>query len=221
MLPKVVVYNSVSVDGAIKDFDVNIALHYKVAGRIDAQAILIGSDTAKSGIDMFLKTIPEELRDDFVKPTFEESDSRPYWAIADSRAKLKGLLHVYRQSGYCKDVIVLVSKITSKDYLEYLQERNYDYIVTGTDHVDYRAALEELYRRYEFNTIVTDTGGILASILLENGLVSEVQLFVAPQIIGKNAVPLFRSLNHPINVKLMQTKSIRGHALLVYRVQAN
>ena len=33
MLPKVVVYNSVSVDGAIKDFDVDIALHYEVAGR--------------------------------------------------------------------------------------------------------------------------------------------------------------------------------------------
>ena len=31
MLPKVVVYNSVSVDGAIKDFDVDVALHYEVA----------------------------------------------------------------------------------------------------------------------------------------------------------------------------------------------
>ncbi len=30
MLPKVVVYNSVSVDGAIKDFDVDMGLHYSV-----------------------------------------------------------------------------------------------------------------------------------------------------------------------------------------------
>lgn len=34
MLPKVVVYKSVSVDGAIKDFDINFALHYEVANQI-------------------------------------------------------------------------------------------------------------------------------------------------------------------------------------------
>ena len=31
MLPKVVVYDSVSIDGSIKDFDVDLELHNKVA----------------------------------------------------------------------------------------------------------------------------------------------------------------------------------------------
>jgi len=219
MLPKVVVYNSVSVDGAIKDFDVDIALHYEVAGRIGAQAMLVGSDTAKSGIELFMKTVPEEQPSDCVKPVIKEDDYRPYWVIADSRAKLMGLLHVYRQSGYGKEKIILVSNTTSKTYLEYLKERNYDYIVAGSDHVDYRAALEELNRRYGFDTIVTDTGGVLASVLLEQGLVSELQLFVAPQIVGKNAVGLFRSLNQTVKLSLISTKNIKGHALLVYKVQ--
>ncbi len=65
-MPKVVVYNSVSVDGAIKDFDVDIALHYEVAGAIGAQAMLAGSDTAKSGIEIFMKTVPAEQTCDFV-----------------------------------------------------------------------------------------------------------------------------------------------------------
>jgi 2,5-diamino-6-(ribosylamino)-4(3H)-pyrimidinone 5'-phosphate reductase len=219
MLPKVVVYNSVSVDSAIKGFDVDIALHYEVAGAIGAQAMLAGSDTAKSGIEMFMKTIPTEQPSDFVKPAIKKDDYRPFWAIADSRAKLMGLLHVYRQSGYCKDIIILISSTTPKGYLEYLKERNYDYIVAGSDHVDYRAALEELNRRYGFETIVTDTGGVLASILLEQGLVNEVHLFVAPQIVGKNAVGLFRSLNQLVKLRLMRTESIKGHALLVYEVE--
>jgi 2,5-diamino-6-(ribosylamino)-4(3H)-pyrimidinone 5'-phosphate reductase len=46
MLPKVIVYNSVSVDGAIKDFDVDIALHYEVLGKLGADALLVGSNTA-------------------------------------------------------------------------------------------------------------------------------------------------------------------------------
>jgi 2,5-diamino-6-(ribosylamino)-4(3H)-pyrimidinone 5'-phosphate reductase len=219
MLPKVVMYNSVSVDGAIKDFDVDIALHYEVAGRIGAQVMLAGSDTAKSGIELLMKKAPEEQPSDCIKPVIKEGDCRPYWAIADSRAKLMGLLHVYRQSGYGKDVIILVSSTTPKRYLKYLKERNYDYIVAGSDHVDYRAALEELNRWYGFGTIVTDTGGVLASVLLDKSLVNELHLFVAPQIVGKKAVTLFRSLNHPVKLKLMQTENIKGHALLIYKVQ--
>jgi 2,5-diamino-6-(ribosylamino)-4(3H)-pyrimidinone 5'-phosphate reductase len=50
MLPKVVIYNTVSLDGAIKDFTVDIALHYEVAGRIGSQVLLVGSETARIGI---------------------------------------------------------------------------------------------------------------------------------------------------------------------------
>src|SRR5512136_1914398 len=139
MLPKVVLYNSVSVDGAIKDFDIDIALHYMVAGRFGAEVMLVGSDTAKSGIEMFMKTVPPERPIDCQKPMIKEDDERGYWAIADSRGKLNGLLHVYRQMGYGKDVIVLVSEATPKAYLEYLTARQFDYIVAGCDHVDYRA----------------------------------------------------------------------------------
>ena len=57
MIPKVTVYNSVSVDGAIKDFEVDVQLHYAVAGEIGADALLAGSNTAKTGIELFMKTI--------------------------------------------------------------------------------------------------------------------------------------------------------------------
>ncbi len=219
MLPKVVVYNSVSVDGAIKDFDVDIALHYEVAGRIGAQAMLAGSYTAKTGIEIFMTSVPPEQPKDFVKPIIKEEDYRPYWAIADSRGILKGLLHVYRQSGYGKDVILLVSNTTPNDYLEYLTARNYDYISAGNDHVDYKAALEELNKRYGIKTVATDTGGVLASILLEEGLVDEVQLLVAPEIVGKKAVNLFRTLSRNIKLELVNCEIIKENfALLVYRV---
>ena len=58
MLPKVVVYNSVSVDGAIKDFDVDIALHYEVASRNRRSRNACWVNTAKLGIEIFLKTVP-------------------------------------------------------------------------------------------------------------------------------------------------------------------
>jgi 2,5-diamino-6-(ribosylamino)-4(3H)-pyrimidinone 5'-phosphate reductase len=217
MLPKVVIYNTVSLDGAIKDFNVDITLHYEIAGRIGSQVMLVGSETARTGIEIYSQKTPEQPSD-WVKPKIKEDDTRGYWAMADSRGKLIGLLHIYRQSGYGKDVIVLVSDKTPKEYLDYLKARNYDYIVAGADHVDYRAALEELNRRYGFDTVATDTGGVLAAELLKQGLVDEVMLMVAPEIVGEKAVTLFRSIKQPVKLELVSCEPIKGHVLLTFKV---
>jgi 2,5-diamino-6-(ribosylamino)-4(3H)-pyrimidinone 5'-phosphate reductase len=139
--------------------------------------------------------------------------------MADSRGKLKGCLHVYRQSGYGKDVIVLVSESTPQDYLDYLKERNYDYIVAGSDHVNLRMALMELNRRYGFDTVATDTGGVLAAALLEENLVDEVQLLVCPEIVGEKAVNLFRAVKGPVRLEFVGCEAINNLVLLSYRVK--
>ena len=219
MLPKVIVYNSVSIDGAIKDFDVDIALHYELLGRLNADALLAGSNTAKTGIEMFMKTVPPEESSDFVKPDVSEDDERLLWVIPDSKGILKGLLHVHRKSGYAKDIIVLVSKTTPKTYIEYLEQRNYDYIVAGKRQVDLRLALEELNKRFGVKTVVTDSGGVLASALLDAGLVDEVHLLFAGHIVGQKSVNLFRTLNQSVKLKLQKAEILRGdHVLLAYKV---
>lgn len=218
MLPKVVVFNSVSVDGSIKDFDVDVALHYEVLDRVGIDALLAGSATAKLGIELFVPTVPSETPSDFQRPQNPDKDA-PWWIIPDSRGTMQGLLHVHRNSGYAKDIIVLVSSSTPKDYLDYLAKRNYDYIVAGDDHVDYRVALMELNKRYGIKTVATDSGGILASVLLEQGLVDEVQLLIAPEIVGQKAVNLFRTLNHNKKLKLVSCETKKeNYALLCYRV---
>ncbi len=222
MLPKLILFNSVSVDAAIKDFPVDVALHYEVAGKIKADATLVGSNTAKTGIEMFMETIPSEEPDDFQKPKVEADDLRPIWVIADSKGVLSGLVHVYRKSGYCKDVIVLVSSKTSKDYLNYLKARNYDFILAGEDHVNYQLALEELNRRYGVKRVMTDTGGILGSVLIDNELVDEIQLLISPFIVGKKATNLFRSLNTSLKLKLLQAETCgKNHVLVKYKVLKN
>ncbi|XHH09719.1 MAG: dihydrofolate reductase family protein [Candidatus Bathyarchaeia archaeon] len=219
MLPKVVIYDSVSVDGAIKDFDVNVPLHYMTAARFAADAYLIGSVTSKTGIEMFMQTIPPEEPKDFIKPEIDPNDQRPHWVIADSHGIMQGLMHVNRRSEYAKNIIVLVSNSTSKAYLDYLKERNYDTIKTGEDHVDLRVALEELNSRYGVKTLLTDTGGVLASVLLEQGLADEVQLLVTSEIVGKNAVNLFRTLNRMVKMELLGSNVLeKEHVLLAYKV---
>jgi len=67
--------------------------------------------------------------------------------------------------------------------------------------------------------MVTDTGGVLASVLLEQGLADEVHLLVSTEIVGKNAVHLFRSLNKTVKMELVKSEVLdKNHVLLSFNV---
>jgi 2,5-diamino-6-(ribosylamino)-4(3H)-pyrimidinone 5'-phosphate reductase len=200
--PKIIMHNTVSVDSSIKNFECDIGLHYQVAGNYQADAHLIGSMTAKTGLEMYSGNLPPEKKSDFIKKEYEKGDKRPFWIIVDSKGILKGILHMYRRFEYCKDVIVLLSKDSPKDYIEYLKERSYEYIISGEHQIDFPIALEELYSRYNIRKILTDTGGTLNSILLEKKLIDEISLIVAPYITGENSKYLFKSLHNNKTISL-------------------
>jgi 2,5-diamino-6-(ribosylamino)-4(3H)-pyrimidinone 5'-phosphate reductase len=76
-------FNSVSVDGSIKDFELDIGLHYEVANRVRADAHLIGAETARLGIELFTEQVPPEEKEDFAKPVIRADEVRPFWVLTD------------------------------------------------------------------------------------------------------------------------------------------
>jgi 2,5-diamino-6-(ribosylamino)-4(3H)-pyrimidinone 5'-phosphate reductase len=217
VMPKVIIYNSISLDGSLTGFVPNMELHYKLAAEYKPQAHLIGSHTVKAGIEMFSQEVPPEEKSDFEKP--KRSELLPYWVVVDSRGILQGLHHTSRRFEFCRDVIVLVSKTTPQSYLEHLKERNYDYHVVGDDHVDLKAALELLAKKYQVEVVVTDTGKILSNLLLEQGLVNEISLLVHPLIVGEKAYRIFDNISKGIELKLVRSETLdKQVVLLVYEV---
>ena len=63
-------------------------------------------------------------------------------------------------------------------------------------------ALKELYSIYNIRKILTDTGGILNSVLLEKRLIDEISLIVAPYLIGEKYEYIFRSLHNNKSISL-------------------
>ncbi len=107
---------------------------------------------------------------------------------------MHGLLHLYRCSDYCRDIVVLVAEETPASYLEYLRARTYLVIRTGGDHFGLWAALEVLLRRFGAQVIVSDSGEQLNTALLEAGLVKTLNLLLAPVVADRGATRLFESL---------------------------
>jgi hypothetical protein len=94
-LPKVIIHNSVSRDGAVNGIEVDLGLHYGTAGEYRADIHLIGSSTIISGLELYGTDIPAEEQSDFTKP------------------KEKASLHYLGRAEYCRDVDVYSGKAFS------------------------------------------------------------------------------------------------------------
>jgi 2,5-diamino-6-(ribosylamino)-4(3H)-pyrimidinone 5'-phosphate reductase len=217
MLPKIIIHNTISLDGSYTDISADMELHYGIAGSFGAQAFLAGANTVKSA----LTKIPAEKKSDFKKPEFDKKDPKPYWVVTDSRGQLMGMLHVFRKMPYIRDVIVLVSEKTPEKYLKYLEERDYDIIYSGKDHTNLSDAFQAIRKNYGIKKILADTGGMLDCVLLNKGLADEVSLLISPEIMGHEKIKLFDfiSENSHIELKLLNVyRHSNGFSQLHYKV---
>jgi 2,5-diamino-6-(ribosylamino)-4(3H)-pyrimidinone 5'-phosphate reductase len=217
-MPKIIIHNSISIDGSLSSFEPNMELHYQIAGRYHPDIHLIGSNTITAGIELYGDTIPPEEASDFEKPKRKKNLS--LWVLIDSKGKLEGLLHTCRRFEMCRDVIVLVSKSTPQRYLHYLDERKYDHHCIGHDSVDLRQALILLSKEYHAKTILTDTGRILGNLLLNQGLVDEISLLIHPVIVGNKSYNMFRDIQKNLLISLLKCEQLeKQYVWLVYKVK--
>ena len=217
---KVIMHNSTSLDGSFTDFEVNMGLHYEIASRYKADASLIGSNTIVTGIEIYGGEIPPENETDFKKP--DRLATLPYWVIADTKGVTRGMLHTCRSFEYCKDVIVLISHQTNEDYVNYLKERDYNYIVCGNEYIDFKKALNILSTNYGIKTVLVDSGPTLNGVLFSQGIVDEISLLISPTLVGRKSNKLLANINmgnNNVDLELLICEGLdNGLVLLRYKV---
>lgn len=220
MHPEVIIHNSVSLDHAVTGFEVDLGLHYGALLAFEPEAVLAGSVTAKTGIEMFMDITLPEVEADRHRPEVRRDDRRPICVIVDSRGVLKDLLHFYRNMEHTKDVVVLVAEATPEDYLDYLREREYPFIQCGRERVDLRGALQELGERFGISRVVSDTGPELNDVLIREGLADTISLIVHPVIAGEGEKKLFSGAGGWVALELQKAVPMaQGTVHLVYAVK--
>jgi len=215
MRPTVVVHNTVSIDGSVTGFEVDVPLHYQIAAALGADAQLIGSGTALAGIEMFYEEMPPETEQDRHPREFSADDDRPTWIVVDSTGLLAGKLHVFRGSEFCGPLRVLVSAASPASYTDYLTERGYRFLRIGDERVDLGAALAVLGDEYGVRKVMVDSGPTLVAALLQQDLVDELSLVVAPAAAGAEGANLFGQLPESQDLELRSCHNLDGNALHV------
>ena len=115
-----------------------------------------------------------------IQPARIAEDDKAILAVPDSRGRIR-TWHHWLQLPYWKGQWYRL-RSTPKEYLEYLNRRHIDAIVAGDDHVDYRAALEELNDRYDVKVVRGQRRH--AQRPLAALLVDEVSLLIHPALVG-------------------------------------
>ena len=186
MKSKVILYTAVSLDGRTTGFSVDMGLFYSLVQQWGEDASLVGCDTLLNAPD----EIPEDEESEVAEITPSAEDSRPILVVPDSRGRLKSW-HYWRGQPYWKGFVSLCTESTPPEHLEYLKQKGIRTITAGTEHVDYKQALEELSSQFDIATVRVDSGGTLNGVLLRAGLVDEVHLLVHPALVGEASQKTF------------------------------
>ena len=101
-------------------------------------------------------------------------------------ADTRGVVHWNKNEIYGDHLVCLVSEEAPADYLAMLESREISYIVSGTDRIDFAAALEVLGTELGIERLLLEGGGHINGGLLDAGLIDEVSLLVLPAIDGRH-----------------------------------
>ncbi len=142
MLPKVIIYNAVSLDGRLNFFNTDSKLYYEIASKLNVDAVLMGSNT-------LLKGFNAETGEACGWANFEvdETDSFPLLVVPDSGGQIR-IWNKVLELPFIKDILVLCSRSTPQEYMNFLEDSDIKYMVIGYNKVNLGTALEELNTQF-------------------------------------------------------------------------
>lgn len=182
MRPYLVIHTSVSLDGRVTGYDVDLATHYRLAGTFREDTTLAGADTLLTGLAA--EGIPQDPEASATaSDAASNSNSNSILVVPDSQGRVKHWRWLLG-SGYWGRGAALCAARTPTDHRAYLERVGVAVIEAGEERVDLAAALDTLAGEHGVERVRADCGGRLTGALLHAGLVDEVSLLVHPVVAG-------------------------------------
>ena len=110
-----------------------------------------------------------------------------------------------------RSLLIVMSEDTDEEYLEYLEERNISWIVTGKGKVDLPRAMEILHDVFGVERAAVVGGGRINAAFLSAGLLDEVSILIGAGIDGREGEPsAFDGLGKKSDVVPLTLRSVQS-----------
>lgn len=165
----------------------------RIRDEYHADAWLYGTTTTKE-FTAFRKPILQESgavipQGDFVA----QSDANLYYISIDTAGEIGWESGLFRKAGRPDaHVIEVLTETTPVAYRHYLRQKGVSYILAGNEALDCRLAAQKLYDLFGIETVLLCGGGTINWTFLQQGMVDELSLLLAPVADGSpDTVPVF------------------------------
>jgi|SRR5688572_3970233 2,5-diamino-6-(ribosylamino)-4(3H)-pyrimidinone 5'-phosphate reductase len=113
-------------------------------------------------------------------------------------------------------VVAVLSQRVSDEYLAFLRERGLSYVLAGDRDVDLALALRKIRSLFGIETLMLEGGGRINGSMMEEGLIDELSLLIAPVCDGRIGTPALFDVDsnegHPVGLTLSSVEQLTGGA---------
>lgn len=138
----------------------------------------------------------------------------------DPKGELAFSSHVLEKKGRpAAHVIQALTQQVSPEYLSYLKKHGVSYLIAGKERMDCAQLLLKLGTCFGIDRLMIAGGGVTNWSFLQEGLIDEVSLVVAPVVEGSTtAVSLFERAGFlpphaPVALSILEAKTLEGDTL--------
>lgn len=219
--PYIVCYMMTSVDGRI-DCEMTAQLagveeYYPLLDELGLQSAISGKTTARLELAEKGEFTPKNNTPFGEETVSKKADSENgYTIVVDT----KGTLLWKHDSEYDQPHIIITSEQVTREYLNYLDERDISYIVTGDDKIDLAAACEVLKETFGIERLGIVGGSAINTAFLDAGLLDEVIILIGAGIDGRASFPpVFNRTDNsdgkPTPLTLVEAKTYNSGAVFI------
>jgi riboflavin-specific deaminase-like protein len=181
-----------------------------------ADAVLLGHTSLER--DNVRLGLPEELQEMRIKSGQTRS---PLRVIVSNKGKIDNRLKIFQSD--LSPIIIFSTKRMPRKNRKALQGKATLHL-TDAQHVDLAVMLETLRNRYKVRTLACEGGPTLFRALLEEDLIDQLNLTIAPYMFGGATAPTLTGLSNKflpasVHCSLMDMRTVRDECFLIYRIK--
>jgi 2,5-diamino-6-(ribosylamino)-4(3H)-pyrimidinone 5'-phosphate reductase len=181
-----------------------------------ADAVLLGHTSLKR--DNVRLGLPAEMQETRVK---RRQSRCPLRVIVSNEGKIDHRLNIFQSD--VSPIIIFSTKRMPRKYQRALEKKATLHL-SNANHVDLSGMLQILRNKYKVRALACEGGPTLFRSLLEQGLIDQLNLTVAPYLFGGAKAPTLTGLSKKflpasVNCSLTDMRTIGDECFLTYRMK--